>query len=197
MTFKLGFWWEKWKSTASLTYLVEIPQINGEVACGQRRAYEPVPSASWANFDVKLIRAPDCVGHVARVAGVEDGGGMRLKIDHDVSGFLGRRKGVGCVDGGLRMSNLLDVVEMNTRQATVSSYTYWRSWAYSCASKLSATTRGATQVDAGLMATKHSSNAVLAPFLDREVRGEPCTTAIFGTSRRPRSMALIILSVKV
>ena len=62
-----------------------MSQINGEIARGQRRAHETVPSASWTDFDVELICTLDCVGHVARVAGVEDGGGMRLKIDHDIS----------------------------------------------------------------------------------------------------------------
>ena len=70
-----------------------MPQINGEVGRGQRCAYKPVPSAGRADSYVELVSALDRIGHVARAAGVEDGGGMRLKIDHDVSGFRG---------GGLR-----------------------------------------------------------------------------------------------
>ena len=71
-----------------------MPQINGEVTRGQRRAYEPVPSASWADSYVELISTLDRVGHIARVAGVEDGGGMRLKVDYDVSGFRGGGCGI-------------------------------------------------------------------------------------------------------
>lgn len=77
-----------------VAYLIEMPQINGEVARGQRCAYKPVPSASWADFYVELISTLDRIGHVARVAGVEDGGGMRLKIDHDISGFGGGGCGI-------------------------------------------------------------------------------------------------------
>jgi len=76
-----------------------MPQINGEVARGQRRAHETVPSASWADFHVELIRTLDCIGHVGRVAGIEDGDRMRLKIDHDISGG-------GCSMYGWRVENV-------------------------------------------------------------------------------------------
>lgn len=76
-------------SAAFLTNLVEISQINGEVARGQRCTHESVPSTSWADFDVKLVSTLDCICHVLRVAGVKDGGGMRLEIDHNVSRFGG------------------------------------------------------------------------------------------------------------
>lgn len=97
-----------------VAYLIEMPQINGEVARRQRRAHKPVPSASWADFDVELVSTLDRVRHVPSVAGVEDGGGMRLEIDHNISRF-----GVGSVLWRGSILNLLGVEGTNTRQSII------------------------------------------------------------------------------
>ena len=59
-------------------------QINGKIARGERRPHGSVPPACWADFDFKLVGALDRVHHVASAAGVEDGCGVGLVIDHDV-----------------------------------------------------------------------------------------------------------------